>query len=261
MVDRDSRLGQVYPKPAMAAYRRGQSLKDLLCRAKLPILLRKSGRQASKQGFANCGQLCVLCPFAKNSRSHMVADKEFKINGMITCSSRGCVYKIMCQKCLGFVYYGETGRELRTRFREHRGDIDNNRPKPVSEHFNKPGHTLGDLIFIGIERVIPTDDAFRRKQRESFYIRRANSMRNGANRRFWLLYANCIFLKKKKNHQFHVFRVICEKASYHTILSYCIEKAYTIGERSIQIQTKSKSLVANHLLLIREAVQSTWNLV
>ena len=82
------------------------------------------------------------------------------------------------------VYYGETGRELRSRFREHKGDIANARQKPVSEHFNLPGHSLRDLIFIGIEKVLPPDDTFLRKQRETFYIRRANSVYDGANRRF-----------------------------------------------------------------------------
>ena len=114
----------------------------------------------------------------------MVSDRRFTINGVITCSSTGCVYKILCGKCPGFVYYGETGRELRTRFGEHKNDILKSRRKPVSEHFNKPGHSLEDVIFIGIERVMPANDTFLRKQRESFYIRRGDSVHDGANRRF-----------------------------------------------------------------------------
>ena len=94
------------------------------------------------------------------------------------------MYKILCQKCQDFVYYGETGRPLRIRFREHKGDIENARAKPVSQHFNLPGHTLADVIFIGIERVVPAGDTFVRKERESFYIRRGNAVHDGANRRF-----------------------------------------------------------------------------
>ena len=174
----------MFPKQAMAAYRRGASLKDLLCRAKLPQMLRKSARQMTQQGFTNCGQLCGLCPFAKTTEYHMVAGKEFRINGRINCSSTGCVYKILCEKFTRFVYYGESGRQLRTRFGEYKGDIENSRPKPVSEHFNLPGHTLADLVFIGIERVMPANDTFLRKQRESFYIGRDNAVYAGANRRF-----------------------------------------------------------------------------
>ena len=123
MVQRDSRMGEVFPKQAMAAYRRGPSLKDLLCRAKLPQVLRKSARQAevTTRVYLLWNHVCAL--------PHMVAGKEFRINGRITCGSTGCVYKITCQKRRGFVYYGETGRQLRTRFREHSYDIANSKPK------------------------------------------------------------------------------------------------------------------------------------
>ena len=99
MVERDRRLKDVFPRQSMVAYKRGQSLRDLLCRAKLPNTSRKSKRQSSKQGFTNCGQLCVLCPFARTSKSHRVDGREFQINGLIICSTMGCVYKIQCDKC------------------------------------------------------------------------------------------------------------------------------------------------------------------
>ena len=69
-------------------------------------------------------------------------------------------------------------------FSQHKGDIVNARSKPVAEHFNLPGHGLKDVIFIGIEKVLPSTDTFLRKERESFYIRRGNTVHNGANRRF-----------------------------------------------------------------------------
>ena len=127
---------------------------------------------------------CVLCPYTRNAKQHCVAGRTFQINGVITCETKGCVYKIECQRCPGWFYYGETGRALKTRFREHKGDIENCRDKPVAEHFNLPGHSLADLVFTGIERVMPPGDSFMRKQRESFYIMRSNSVRDGANRRF-----------------------------------------------------------------------------
>ena len=168
----------------MYVYKRGQSLKDLLCRAKLPNSNRRSKRVADQKGFRNCGQLCNLCPFAKAVQSHQVAEREFQINGLITCSTTGCVYKILCGKCLDFVYYGETGRALRTRFAEHIRDIRKAKAKPVAEHFNMPGHDLDDVAFIGIEKVMPPGDTFLRKQRESYYIRRGNAVHVGGNRRF-----------------------------------------------------------------------------
>ena len=60
----------------------------------------------------------------------------------------------------------------------------NARNKPVAEHFNLPGHSLEDVIFIGIERVMPSGDRVLREQRESYYIRKTNTVQDGANRRF-----------------------------------------------------------------------------
>ena len=118
MTDRDGRLKKVFPKPSMVAYKKGKSLRELLCRAKMPdVTVRRSKRQMVRQGFSNCGQLCVLCPFAETAKTHVVSEKTYKINGVIDCGSTGCVYKILCQKCDNFVYFGETGRELRTCFR------------------------------------------------------------------------------------------------------------------------------------------------
>ena len=184
MIERDARLREIFPKPSMVAYRRGSSLRELLVRAKMPELARRSRRQTMRRGFSNCGQLCVLCPFAQSANSHVVSGKTYQINGLLNCNSVGCVYKILCDKCDDFVYFGETGRTLKTRFREHKNDIENARAKPVSEHFNLPGHSLDNVIFIGIERVVPTEDTFLRKQRESFYIRRGNAVHDGANQRF-----------------------------------------------------------------------------
>ena len=185
MAEKHRRLNEVCPKPTMVAYRRGPSLKDLLCRARMPSAVRRSKRQIEDtHGFSSCGQLCALCPFAQEAKDHMVDGQKFKINGRIRCDTAGCVYKILCAKCRNFVYYGETGRTLRARFWGHKNDIDHSRAKPVSEHFNLPGHDLEDLIFIGIERVVPTQDKFLRKQRETFYIRRSNAVQDGANRRY-----------------------------------------------------------------------------
>ena len=184
MVERDTRLKEIFPKPSMVAYRRGSSLKELLVRAKMPMDVRRSRRQMDRQSFMNCGQQCVLCPFAKNATSHNVSGRTYQINGVLDCNTKGCVYKILCDRCENFVYYGETGRALRIRFGEHKLDIENARAKPVPEHLNLPGHTLANVIFIGIEKVVPTGDTFLRKQRESMYIGRGNAVHNGANRRF-----------------------------------------------------------------------------
>ena len=80
MVERDARLGQVFPKPSRVAYRRGSSLRELLVRARMPNVTRRSRRQALKRGFSKCGQFCVLCPFAQSATSHVVNGRTYQIN-------------------------------------------------------------------------------------------------------------------------------------------------------------------------------------
>ena len=133
MVQRDERLRQCFPQPSMVAYKRGQSLKELLFRARMPNRnVRRSERQAEKQGFSNCGWVCGLCPFAKSTKQHTLSGRTFTINGVITCLSSGCCYRIGCQKCPEWLYIGETGNMLKTRFGQHKGDILNMRSTPSS---------------------------------------------------------------------------------------------------------------------------------
>ena len=49
-------------------------------------------------------------------------------------------------------YVGETGREDKTRLLEHCADTRFKRDKPVSKHFNLPGHTEDNIKFIVIDR-------------------------------------------------------------------------------------------------------------
>ena len=113
-----------------------------------------------------------------------MSGKIYQINGVLDCNSSGCAYKILCQQCRDFVYFGETGNALRIRFSQHKSDIVTYKKTPVAEHFNLPGHGLRDVIFIGIEKVVPNSDPFLCKERESFYIRRGDTVHKGANRRF-----------------------------------------------------------------------------
>ena len=42
MIERDGRLKECFPRPSMTAYGRGKSLKELLCRARMPNKERRS---------------------------------------------------------------------------------------------------------------------------------------------------------------------------------------------------------------------------
>ena len=53
--------------------------------------------------------------------------------------------------------------------------------QPIGAHFNRPGHTLADLVVEGIERVLPKGNDALRKIRESYYINEYNATKYGAN--------------------------------------------------------------------------------
>ncbi|CAH3186175.1 unnamed protein product, partial [Porites evermanni] len=56
--------------------------------------------------------------------------------------SENLVYYIPCDRC-SFLYIGETGRNLRSRFSEHLRSIRNNTPGfPVAQHFNSTGQSI-----------------------------------------------------------------------------------------------------------------------
>ena len=50
------------------------------------------------------------------------------------------------------LYVGETGRRLEDRFREHRLDVQDNKPeREVAAHFNQPGHVgINDMKVLGL---------------------------------------------------------------------------------------------------------------
>ncbi|KAK3735059.1 hypothetical protein QZH41_001737 [Actinostola sp. cb2023] len=57
-------------------------------------------------------------------------------------SETDIVYKIKCSEC-DFVYYGQTGRSMKTRTSEHRGAIAHNHPNSkIAQHSNETGHSF-----------------------------------------------------------------------------------------------------------------------
>ena len=76
---KDPYLKEIFPKPPMVAYRRTQSLKDLLIRAKLTKPNQRSSRHL--KGMKKCLQpSCACCPFVsegtklKNNNSQYTAN-------------------------------------------------------------------------------------------------------------------------------------------------------------------------------------------
>ena len=80
-------------------------------------------------------------------------------------------------------YIGETERELRKRFSDHKGYIENKHLNTVTGfHFNSVGHSLDNVKILIIEKVRKLDTQYR-KERETYLINKFNTMYEGLNKK------------------------------------------------------------------------------
>ena len=81
------------------------------------------------------------------------------------CKTRNLVYLIMCRK-YSKQYVGETGNALHICFNGHRSDVKTRKmEKPVAAHFNLPGHSMGDLVIMVIEKIWRENTQLREEER------------------------------------------------------------------------------------------------
>ena len=180
MVNQDQYLSKVFPEPPMVAYKRPKNIRDMIIRAKIPILRNRHIRV--QNGMKKCPKNCAACPFIKEVKCIKNGKNEWKIRKHVDCQTSNIVYMIECQKqTCQLRYIGETIRTLKTRFLEHKGYIKNKKlNQPTGHHFNSPGHSIDDLKIFIIEKVRKQDDVYR-KIREQFHINKFNTYYEGMN--------------------------------------------------------------------------------
>ena len=97
----------------------------------------------------------------------------FKLRQNLNCSSSNLVYLIQCKEC-NMQYVGETGRSLRLRTNNHRGDIVNNRDTSIAKHFNTGACMLEDFKIVPIFQCPRFDDVQettkKRQEIEQYFI-------------------------------------------------------------------------------------------
>lgn len=151
-------LGQkdVIPNSVIiSAYRRNKNLRDILVRAKLPVLITKT-----PQRDIHFSQLRFIRNEKEKTWTQIKQGFSFK--------SQNCVYVIFCAKCR-MKYVGETKNTLSTRLVQHRYNIRNKKEvdTPLVKHFL--GHGLLSLKMAGLQRDINWTDR-ERKNRERYWI-------------------------------------------------------------------------------------------
>ena len=167
----DPSTKQMFSNTIVTAYRNSKSLSDHLIHSKLPDY-----EPVDKSvGTFNCLRpRCNTCSYVHNTNMIFGPNGRYiKIHDRYSCISEAVVYCISCELC-DSLYIGQTCRRLADRITEHLRDIKmNNIDKPVSRHFNSPGHSIKNLKVCILKEVKNTD---RRIQFESFIIKDLNTV-------------------------------------------------------------------------------------
>ena len=183
MTTLDPYLKEVFPEPPLLAYKRQKNLKDICIRAKIPNIQPRNTKRNCK-GMKKCIKQCPICPFVIEGKNIKTETFTWNINKEITCQTENLVYMVKCTKerCKENIYIGETERSLKERIIEHIQYIkSNNKKQATGFHFNQPGHSLHDMVTMGVEKPKRTENEYR-QERESYLIRKFNSFYNGMNR-------------------------------------------------------------------------------
>ena len=166
----DPALSGCFSEPPLIAYKKPQSIRDILVRSKLH---NKTTNTQSTPGTHPCGKsACKTCPFLDKAIRIKGPKQTFTVQRSFTCSSTNIVYVIRCCRC-GMLYVGETKRTLQERVREHLDYISKHRDQPTGLHFNLPQHSLADFRVQVLWSV--RGDTVDRKHWEALWIDRLGS--------------------------------------------------------------------------------------
>ncbi|OCT74695.1 hypothetical protein XELAEV_18033683mg [Xenopus laevis] len=153
----DKQFGHLFKQTPLFCYKKGQSLKDILCpsdtRLQKPRFFGKS-----KTGTFPC-MSCNCCSsiIKGNVVNHPTRGYEIKIKTYATCNTTHVVYLLKCPCGMGYV--GQTKREIKIRIQEHRGNIRNFKintqtDTSVSRHFVEHKHNPIQLKWCVLEEAV-----------------------------------------------------------------------------------------------------------
>ena len=134
-------------------------------------------KQGTTHGVTTCGgSKCGCCNYIISDTKIELKHTKFDCIGNLNCDSANIIYVITCTKCtMGYV--GETGNTLRTRLHQHLSDIRLQKPTAVAEHFNTAGHSLEHFRVMPIEQIPSDQEVHFRKQQESKWIDRLQTLK------------------------------------------------------------------------------------
>ena len=126
--------------------------------------------------------MCIHSTESSTHKCHRTG-RAWNINSPIDCRSKNVIYKLICKKCPGFLYIGETSRKAIERYYQHRSYVSTKKmDTPAGAHFNSRGHSIEDLQMLPFERVRPANNPNTRKIREKYWINKYEAIQFGENK-------------------------------------------------------------------------------
>ncbi len=142
ILSRSSTTKSLAEKRVVTTYRKPQSLRDILVRAKLPKQKTPRDKPCSET-VNSCTRKCRYCPLLNKTGSitSTRTNWTYKCKMNITCKSSNLIYCIQCNICQK-QYVGQTMNTIQQRFQCHFEDIQKNKTeKDIGRHYNSNGHS------------------------------------------------------------------------------------------------------------------------
>ena len=118
---------------------------------------------------------CIVCTthLLETSTFNSSNTKDsFQIRHRLTCQSSNIVYLLYCDTCQQSQYVRETKNTLKTRFYQHRSNINKNTGTLVAKHFrNQTDHSIHNMKGVAVEKV-RSEKREDRLRREAFWIQK-----------------------------------------------------------------------------------------
>ncbi|OCT97836.1 hypothetical protein XELAEV_18010068mg [Xenopus laevis] len=136
-----------------------------------------------KGTFACLNCVCCTSIIKGDNINHPCDGTPIRLRHYATCDTCNVVYLLKCP--CGMAYVGQTGRQVKSRIKEHRGYIRNFKKDTysdtaVSRHFSAMSHNVNQLKWLVLEVVHNPprggDLKLRLSQREMYWIRKLNTV-------------------------------------------------------------------------------------
>ena len=152
MVRQDLRMGRTFPKAPRPAYRRGKSLKDILCQAKLPprrVVRTRAAEGANNNGLTRCNRGttragCICCAYITSRPAEVIREVTITstntvipVEGRINCKTTGGFLYLLWSRRHPRQYLGSSGQTTGDRLAQHRCDIMGGADKAVAQHLRQ----------------------------------------------------------------------------------------------------------------------------